>query len=603
MDGEEIHIAVGKNFRKEKANILWAAANFPRATIVLVNVHWPSKWMPFMGGKLLYKFADEKEKEMHRGRETEVMVRMLSRYKSLCDIREVRAHYITHDDILAGLVNLVKKLKIKRIVIGSRNMAKKEVLRKCCQVWVVINGKYVSTSNDHLRHTGSIGYGGNSELLASIHELNDESDGYKTPQSDFYVSFQEDDIVDGDGVIQVDGSGHSEKYDVQEAEQGSEESNAREVEFYSKEGADESDEIQSPRNISEKAAKLMEQMEELQSKLKDLQDESHNHEENILSPRKKNDLLRERTLTKKRYPVLQIPDHIAEFSMSRIAKATNNFYSQNLIGEGGYGPVYKGKLGAVIVAIKLLRPHSRQGFPEFQQEVVALSRIEHPHIMKLVGVCQESCVLVYEHLPNGTLMDALSKGLPWKDRIRILAEQRSALAHLHSSRPHAIIHADLKLTNILLDARNVSRLGDFGTARIVQMKPLGEDTICRRTNPMGTMGYMDPIFFMTGELTTESDVYAFGVVILQVLTGLLDLNIAEQVHEAMTKDAVHGLLDVSAGNWPEVQAARLMRLALRCCNLERKQRPAITSDSDWRSLDILRTMATASKSRRWSQGS
>jgi interleukin-1 receptor-associated kinase 1 len=236
-------------------------------------------------------------------------------------------------------------------------------------------------------------------------------------------------------------------------------------------------------------------------------------------------------------------------------------------------------------------------------QVVVLSRIEHPHIVKLIGVCQESCALVYEHLPNGTLMDGLSKGLPWRDRIRILAEQRSALAHLHSSRPHAIIHADLKLTNILLDGGNSSRLGDFGTARVVQMKPLEEDTICRRTNPMGTMGYMDPVFFTTGELTAESDVYAFGVVILQVLTGLLDLNIAEQVQEAVKMDAVHGLLDASAGNWPGVQAERLVRLALRCCNMERKRRPTITSDTDWRPLDIMRTMATGSKSRKWSQAS
>lgn len=122
-------------------------------------------------------------------------------------------------------------------------------------------------------------------------------------------------------------------------------------------------------------------MEELQSKLKDLQDERHNHEENILTPRKNNDLLGERTLTKKRYPELQIPDHIAEYPMSRIAKATNNYYSQNLIGEGGYGPVYKGKLDGVIVAIKLLRPHSRQGFPEFQQEVNIINTYQAIHLL------------------------------------------------------------------------------------------------------------------------------------------------------------------------------------------------------------------------------
>jgi interleukin-1 receptor-associated kinase 1 len=111
------------------------------------------------------------------------------------------------------------------------------------------------------------------------------------------------------------------------------------------------------------------------------------------------------------------------------------------------------------------------------------------------------------------------------------------------------------------------------------------------------------VFFTTGELTAESDVYAFGVVILQVLTGLLDLNIAEQVQEAVKMDAVHGLLDASAGNWPGVQAERLVRLALRCCNMERKRRPTITSDTDWRPLDIMRTMATGSKSRKWSQAS
>jgi serine/threonine protein kinase len=234
--------------------------------------------------------------------------------------------------------------------------------------------------------------------------------------------------------------------------------------------------------------------------------------------------------------------------------------------------------------------------------VVILSRLEHPHIVRLLGVCPESCTLVYEHLPDGTLLGRLSAGgFPWKDRIRILAEQRSALAYLHSSRPHAIIHADVKLSNVLLDAGDASRLGDFGTARAVHVKPLAEeDTVGRRTGPMGTMGYMDPVFFMTGELTTESDAYAFGVVVLQLLTGLRDLNVADQAREALRMDAVHSLLDASAGAWPEVQAERLLKLALRCCSLDRKRRPAITSDAEWRPLHILRAMATpASKSRKW----
>ncbi|CAL5065552.1 unnamed protein product [Urochloa decumbens] len=484
MDEEEVHIAVGKNSRKEKSNILWAAANFPRATIVLVHVHWPSKWMPFMGGKVLYKFADEKEKEMHRGRETKAMVNMLSQYKNLCGTRKVSAHYLTHDDTVAGVVSLVKKLKIKRIVIGSRNMSRQGALRQCCQVWVVLNGKHISTSNDHLEHSGNIGYGGSSDILASVHELGEES-GYMTPPSDLA-----DEIMDDKSSIEMDDSDPLVTGDETLTEQGTEESIAsEEMESFGEEDADQSDEIQSFRNITEKAEKIM---------------------------------------------------------------------------------------------------------------VTLLSKLDHPHIVRLMGVCTESCSLVYELLPNGTLLDRLSKGLLWKDRVRILAEQRSALAYLHSRRPHAIIHADLKLANILLDAGNVSRLGDFGTARAVHVKPLEEETIGRRTNPMGTTGYMDPVFFMTGELTTESDVYAFGVVILQLLTGLLDLNVAEQAREAVKMDAVHSVLDASAGAWPEVQAERLLKLALRCCSLERKRRPAITADAEWRSLDILRTMATpASKSRKW----
>ncbi|XP_021309586.1 U-box domain-containing protein 33 isoform X2 [Sorghum bicolor] len=473
-------------------------------------------------------------------------------------------------------------------------MSRQVVLRQCCQVWMVLNGKHISTSNDHLEHSENIGYGGSSGILASIHELGEESDGYVTPPTDLV-----DEIIDEEST-EMNDSDQLVTEDETLTEQGTEESvTSEEMEDFFEGGADQSDEIQSFRNITEKAEKIMEEIERLQNKLKQLQGQEHNHDERNLSPRQMAASLKRKSLSEPRYPELQIPENIEQFSMSQIEKATDNFHSRNFIGEGGYGPVYKGKLGGTSVAIKLLKPRGRQGFSEYQQEVVVLSKLEHPHIVRLIGVCPASCGLVYEHLPNGTLMDRLSKGLLWKERVRILAELRSALAYLHSRRPHAVIHADLKLTNILLDAGNASRLGDFGTARAVHVKPLEEETISRRTNPMGTTGYMDPVFFMTGELTTESDVYAFGMVILQMLTGLLDLNIAEQAREAVKMDAVHSVLDASAGPWPEVQAEKLMKLALRCCSLERKRRPAITSDAEWRSLDILRAMATPSSKASW----
>lgn len=507
MHEEEVHIAVGKNSRKEKLNILWSVANFPRAAIVLVHVHWPSKWMPFMGGRLLYKFADEMEKEKHRNTEMAAMVNMLSKYKSLCGTRKVRAYYLTHHNTIAGVVNLVKNLKIKRIIIGSRNMTMQDVLSRMCQVWVVLSGKHISTSKDPVEHNRILGEGGSSSYFGTIQE---------------------------------------------------------------------------------RALKCKEQIrDKLLSKLKLRQQEGcGSHGEDKLSQRKLSASLKENNFC--------IPEHVDQFTTSQIRKATRRLSSKNLIGQGGYGPVYKGNLGGMPVAIKILKPRGSQGFPEFLQEMVVLSRLEHPHIVKLIGVCPESCSLVYEHLCNGTLLDRLKQGgLQWEDRIRILTEQRSALVYLHSSRPNAIIHADLKLNNILLDAGDVSRLGDFGTARVVPVKPLEEETIIRRTVPMGTMGYIDPVFLMTGKLTTASDVYAFGVVILQLLTGLDDLNIVEQVRVAVKMHAVNTVLDPSAGTWPKKPTGQLLKLALRCCSWERKRRPAITSKTKWRSLHTLRAMSTS----------
>ncbi|OEL14989.1 U-box domain-containing protein 33 [Dichanthelium oligosanthes] len=516
MDEDEIHIAVGKNSRKEEPNILWAAANFPMATIVLVHVHWPSKWIPFS---------------------------FLNRYLFL----QVSAYYLTHHDIIAGVVLLVKKLKIKRIVIGSRSELDL-LIRENRHLDISgndsINPIFLKYSNGHVEHNRNFGYGGSMHIFDSICERSKKC--------------REDETLTG------------KKTD-------------KSMENFYEEGED--------------AAKIMvkEEIDKLQKKLKELQGEGNNHGENNLLP-SKIAASPKKSLSEPRYPELKVPEHIDQFSMLQICKATRNFHSENLIGGGGYGPVYKGNIGGMPVAIKLLRPHGRQGFPEYQQEVVVLSRLEHSNIVRLIGVCQESCSLVYEHLPNGTLQDRLSNGLPWEDRVRILAEQRSALKYLHSCRPNAIIHGDLKLTNILLDTGDVSRLGDFGTARVVHVKPLEEETIVRRTNPMGTMGYIDPVFFTTGELTTESDVYSFGVVIMQLLTGLESLNIAEQVRGAVK---MHSVLDASAGPWPEVEAERLLKLALRCCSLERKQRPAITSDAEWKPLKILRDKAAPAVHKTW----
>ena len=168
--------------------------------------------------------------------------------------------------------------------------------------------------------------------------------------------------------------------------------------------------------------------------------------------------------------------------------------------------------------------------------------------------------------------------LPWHVRTRISAEICSALIFLHSYKPHTVVHGDLKPANILLDSNFASKLGDFGICRLI-VQSNTTNTLCKWTHPKGTFAYMDPEFLSTGELTPSSDVYSFGVIILRLLTGRPPLGIIKEVKEAMEGGRLHEILDVSAGDWPFIQAKQLAQLALRCCELERKNRPDIAREA------------------------
>ncbi|XP_054784245.1 U-box domain-containing protein 33-like isoform X2 [Prosopis cineraria] len=288
------------------------------------------------------------------------------------------------------------------------------------------------------------------------------------------------------------------------------------------------------------------------------------------------------------------PELFSEFSFQEIEQATRNFNSSLKIGEGGYGNIYKGVLRHTEVAIKMLHANnSSQGPAEFQQEVDVLSKLRHPNLITLIGACPESWTLVYEYLPNGSLEDRLNckdntAPLSWQARIRIAAELCSALIFLHSFRPHCIVHGDLKPSNVLLDANFVSKLGDFGICRILpNIESSGDDTTdCWRTIPKGTLVYMDPEFLASGELTLKSDVYSFGIILLRLLTGRPALGITKEVQYALDSGKFQSLLDSLAGDWPFVQAEQLARVALRCCELSRKNRPDLRSDV-WKILEAM----------------
>ncbi|GFY82568.1 malectin/receptor-like protein kinase family protein [Actinidia rufa] len=219
------------------------------------------------------------------------------------------------------------------------------------------------------------------------------------------------------------------------------------------------------------------------------------------------------------------------FSLSEILTATNNFDDASVIGIGGFGKVYKGSIdnnGTITVAIKRLKDESKQGAKEFWTEVKVLSKLRHTHLVALIGYCKEceEMILVYEYIVHGTLEDHLYKRstkesgtsiphLTWEQRLQICVGSARGLDYLHTGTHQSVIHRDVKTTNILLDEEWVAKISDFGLSKSTTSQSMTHVS----TELKGTRGYLDPEYFYTHNLTTKSDVYAFGVVLLEVLCG------------------------------------------------------------------------------------
>ncbi|XP_039164252.1 U-box domain-containing protein 33 [Eucalyptus grandis] len=275
----------------------------------------------------------------------------------------------------------------------------------------------------------------------------------------------------------------------------------------------------------------------------------------------------------------------SEFSFTEIAEAAQNFDPSLKIGKGGCGTVYRGLLRLTPVAIKIMNGPSTRGSQEFQQEIDVLREVKHPNLITLIGACPQPCTLVYEYIPNGSLEHWLhdsdrAKQLPWRARICIATELCSALAFLHSWEPHSIVHGDVKPGNILLDAHFKSKLSDFGISRLLSggERSSNNTAVLHLTNPKGTFGYVDPEFVVTHELTTRSDVYSFGIILLELLTRRPALGIANAVQEAISTGTLAAILDSSAGEWPYTLAEKLTHLALSCCEMSRRSRPDLKSE-------------------------
>ncbi|EPS66707.1 hypothetical protein M569_08069 [Genlisea aurea] len=289
---------------------------------------------------------------------------------------------------------------------------------------------------------------------------------------------------------------------------------------------------------------------------------------------------------------LRLPASTRFLTYDELKTATNNFESSCILGEGGFGRVFKGRLGdGTPVAIKRLSNCGQQGDKEFLVEVEMLSRLHHRNLVKLVGYYtnrDSENLLCYELVPNGSLESwlhgplGLNCPLDWDTRMKIALDAARGLAYLHEDSQPSVIHRDFKASNILLENNFHAKVSDFGLAKHA---PEGR-TNYLSTRVMGTFGYVAPEYAMTGHLLVKSDVYSYGVVLLELLTGRkpVDMsrscgqeNLVTWARPILTdRDRLDELADHRLkGNYPREDFSRVCTIAAACVAPEASQRPTM----------------------------
>ncbi|KAL5659117.1 hypothetical protein ACJX0J_032280, partial [Zea mays] len=209
-------------------------------------------------------------------------------------------------------------------------------------------------------------------------------------------------------------------------------------------------------------------------------------------------------------------------SLPSLQAATNNFDESNKLGEGGFGTVYKGNLSGQEVAVKRLPKGLDQGLEELKNELGLMAKLHHRNLVRLEGFCLEEGerLLVYEYMPNKSLDNILfdhekKRQLDWRKRFNIIEGVARGLQYLHEDSQNKIVHRDLKASNILLDSNMNPKIGDFGLARLF----LQDQTRGITNHIVGTFGYMSPEYVMRGQYSIKSDVFSFGILVIEIVTG------------------------------------------------------------------------------------
>ncbi|XP_018847028.2 G-type lectin S-receptor-like serine/threonine-protein kinase At1g11410 [Juglans regia] len=279
------------------------------------------------------------------------------------------------------------------------------------------------------------------------------------------------------------------------------------------------------------------------------------------------------------------------FELSTVVAATDNFSPANRLGQGGFGPVYKGQLtNGQEIAVKTLSKSSSQGTEEFKNEVMLIAKLQHRNLVRLFGcsIHKEERMLIYEYMPNKSLdffiFDEIKRQLlDWRKRFEIIVGIARGVLYLHQDSRLKIIHRDLKASNVLLDAAMTPKISDFGLARM-----FGDDQIEANTNrPVGTYGYMSPEYAMEGLYSTKSDVFSFGVLALEIISGKRNnhfyvgspcLNLIGHAWDLWKESKALDIVDSSLGDeasYPAYEVLRCIQIGLLCVQEQAADRPTM----------------------------
>lgn len=277
------------------------------------------------------------------------------------------------------------------------------------------------------------------------------------------------------------------------------------------------------------------------------------------------------------------------FSYIDLKSATDNFHPSSKLGRGGFGIVYKGILNnGEAIAVKVLSTESRQGVKEFLTEIDTITNVRHPNLVELVGCCVDgnNRILVYEYVENNSLDHALlgrnsdTVKLNWSIRSQICLGTARGLAYLHEELERPIVHRDIKASNILLDQNFVPKIGDFGLARLFP-----DNVTHISTRVAGTTGYLAPEYALHGQLTKKADVYSFGVLVLEIISGRSSSKtvwsdqgkyILEWVWHLYEQGRLKELVDPALDEYPEDEVVRYIKVALFCTQAASGCRPSMS---------------------------